>query len=136
MLGRSLILTAIWVMPNLALGAEVTHVATAATDLWPVEIDLSAGFVGSIETADIAREQFQTNSQGISNLALVNQLIYRRTTTSVPLRRAPVGAASRRGVELGRVKLAVHRGTARSWGRIERPLRLVYRSCGKTLNCS
>ena len=86
MLGRSLILTAIWVMPN--LGAEVTHVATAATDLWPVEIDLSAGFVGSIETADIAREQFQTNSQGISNLALVNQLIYRRTTTSVPLRLA------------------------------------------------
>jgi hypothetical protein len=86
--GRALIFTAVWLVPTLAVSAEVTHVATAATDLWPVEIDLSAGFVGSIETADIAREQFQTNSQGVSTLSLVNQLIYRRTTTSVPLRLA------------------------------------------------
>jgi hypothetical protein len=86
--GRALTLAAVWLVPTLAFSAEVTHVATAATDLWPVEIDLSAGFVGSIETADIAREQFQTNSQGVSNLALVNKLIYRRTTTSVPLRLA------------------------------------------------
>jgi hypothetical protein len=79
-------LAAVWLAASPASGAEVTHVATAATDLWPVEFDVSLGFVGSIEQSDIAREQFQTNGQGVSSLALANALSYRRTTTTVPLR--------------------------------------------------
>ena len=68
-----------------ALGAEVTHVATAATALWPVEIDASVGFTGTIEQADISKEQFQ---QGATPSTLIHgsELSYRRTTSVLPIR--------------------------------------------------
>jgi hypothetical protein len=67
-----------------ALAASVTHVATADTAEWPVEIDLSASYSGTIEQANIAKEQFQ--SAPGAGLVQGTELSYQRNTMVVPLR--------------------------------------------------
>lgn len=69
----------------MARSAEITHVATADTDVWPVEFDASVGFSGTLEQADIAKEQFQT-SGNTSTLIHGTELNYRNTTTVLPIR--------------------------------------------------
>jgi hypothetical protein len=67
-----------------AVAANVTHVATADTPDWPVEIDLNAGWTGTIERADIAKEQFRSSPQ--SGLIRGTELSYQRNTMVIPLR--------------------------------------------------
>jgi hypothetical protein len=70
--------------PLPALAASVTHVATADTPEWPVEIDFSAAYSGSIEQANIAKEQFRP-SPG-TGLVQGTELSYQRNTMVIPLR--------------------------------------------------
>jgi hypothetical protein len=72
------------VAASTATAATITHVATADTPEWPVEIDLSAGWVGTIEMADIAKEQFRSAPQ--SGLIRGTELSYQRNTMVIPLR--------------------------------------------------
>ncbi len=67
-----------------ALAAQVTHVATAGTDEWPVEIDLTPGFNYVSENANIAREQFKPSGGLING----TEMAYNRTTMTMPLRGA------------------------------------------------
>ncbi|HUB05765.1 MAG TPA: hypothetical protein VMB50_02130 [Myxococcales bacterium] len=67
-----------------ALAAQVTHVATAATDEWPVEIDLTPGFSYVSENATISREEFKSSG----GLVVGNEMAYNRTTMTMPLRGA------------------------------------------------
>ncbi len=82
-LGPSLVAVGALPSPR-ANAASVTHVATADTPEWPVEIDLSAAFAGTIEQANIAKEQFRSSPQ--SGLVQGTELSYQRDTTVVPLR--------------------------------------------------
>ncbi len=85
MIRRALVTAALALSSGIALSAEVTHVATAGTEEHPVtEIDLSLGFVGTQENAEITREQFQP----AGGLIQASQLGYSRTTLVAPLRAA------------------------------------------------
>ena len=85
MVRRALAIAAALGGSGAALGAEVTHVATAATATWPIEIDASVGFEGTIQQADIAKEQFQTTN-GTSTLIKGTEMSYQSSTTVIPIR--------------------------------------------------
>ncbi len=76
-----------------ALAAQVTHVATAGTDEWPVEIDFFTSFVGTDESATISRETIHPSPPGQPNksgggLYLATEMSYQRTSMVLPLRAA------------------------------------------------
>jgi hypothetical protein len=65
-----------------AAAADITHVATAGRPEWPIEVDVTASFVGIQQTAIFGREQI-VNGQGQVTLPDIS---YKRTTLLMPLR--------------------------------------------------
>ena len=84
MIRRAAALLAVVLLSSVALAAQVTHVATAVSDEWPVEIDFFAGFQYTSESANIAREQAQAGG----GLILGTEMSYQRNTMTLPLRAA------------------------------------------------
>jgi len=84
MIRRAAALLALCLCSSVALAAQVTHVATADSSDWPVEIDFYAGFQYTSESANIAREEFQPSG----GLILATEMNYQRNTMTMPLRAA------------------------------------------------
>ena len=81
---RALALIAFVLPSGVAWAAQVTHVATADSPDWPVEVDLTIGFQGSQESANISREEFKPTG----GLIQATEMAYTRTTMLMPIRAA------------------------------------------------
>jgi hypothetical protein len=68
-----------------AAAADITHVATAGRPDWPIEVDVTAGFLGIQQTATFGREQIQSSGTG---QVILPDISYKRTTLLLPLRAA------------------------------------------------
>ncbi len=90
---RRLAVVVALLVSDFAVAAEVTHVATAGTDEWPVEIDFFGSFVGTQENATIARENIHPSPAGNpgqsgGGLYLATEMSYQSTSMVMPLRAA------------------------------------------------